>query len=88
MKTLKNFPMLVADPTTNEQKIVEWKEDFEKEIPRKFKESLREIRKHVEHGYVSWDVVRDTICDLRDKEILGLTEKQILGVSEKEKVKT
>jgi len=34
---LKTFPKLVADPTTNEQQVIEWKEGFEKE--------LREIRK-------------------------------------------
>jgi hypothetical protein len=29
---LKTFPDLVADPTTNEQQIIEWKEGFEKEL--------------------------------------------------------
>lgn len=32
---LKNKPKLTADPTTNEQKIVEWFEGFEKELREK-----------------------------------------------------
>lgn len=59
----KTFPKLVADPTTNEQNIIAWKNRVEKELREKLN---REIYK--EKGYCP---VWDNGYDYGIKEILG-----------------
>lgn len=37
------------------------------DLAKEIQKLLENIHKQVTHGYVEWNVVRDRICDFRDK---------------------